>query len=138
MAFVPPTRWFRSSFLFEHRACDSTCPNQPQPPCIQMKIGDLAANGLKIAFVTGAVAATLATAFPTDADAAIFHIRGERPETLGVRYGRYLDNCPPTPNCISSSANVVRFPKIASGLPRHPSTHTHTLTLPDLPWSRPV
>lgn len=61
------------------------------------------------AFALTAAAATVAVAVqpPAPAHAALFHFRGDRPAGLGPQYGRYLQACPATPNCISSSANVV-------------------------------
>lgn len=63
-------------------------------------------TGLKFLAVSGAIVISyLAT--PEQARAALLKFPSERPTTLGVRYGRYLNNCPTSPNCVSSSANVV-------------------------------
>lgn len=63
---------------------------------------------LKALVVAGVVAASVVTLAPSRAQ-ALFHFSGERPADLGVMYGRYLNACPATPNCVSSSANVVSF-----------------------------
>ncbi|CAN8067315.1 unnamed protein product [Agarophyton chilense] len=59
-------------------------------------------TGLKVLLVGGAVALSAMVALPRDADAAIFHFRGQRPQNIGVQYGGYLQGCPSSPNCISS------------------------------------
>lgn len=63
--------------------------------------------GTKLVLTAGVLTAAGAFLLTKDADAAIFHFSGERPSNLGVQYGRYLNGCPPSPNCVSSSANVV-------------------------------
>lgn len=68
------------------------------------------AKHLRTALTTGVLGAACALFLNTGgADAALFHFSGQRPTNIGVQYGRYLQNCPTTPNCISSSANVVRY-----------------------------
>ncbi|KAI0567671.1 hypothetical protein FGB62_1g645 [Gracilaria domingensis] len=57
---------------------------------------------LKIFVIGGAVALSSMFNVPTDARAAIFHFRGNRPQNIGLQYGRYLQGCPASPNCISS------------------------------------
>lgn len=64
-------------------------------------------TGLKFLLIGGAFALTTAVAVPRDAHAAIFHFSGQRPQNIGVKYGRYLQGCPATPNCISSMEDPV-------------------------------
>ncbi len=68
----------------------------------------LSSTAAKILRPTIAVGALLAVTLlnPSDVDASLFHFRGERPNNIGLRSSRYLDSCPPTPNCISSFADV--------------------------------
>lgn len=74
-----------------------------------MSLKDDAASGLKVLLVSGAAVAVTLAGIPSTAEASVFNFGGERPSNLGVRYGRYLDICPKSPNCISSSADVVSF-----------------------------
>lgn len=68
-------------------------------------------TGLRVLLVGGALAISTAVILPRDADAAIFHFSGQRPQNIGVKYGRYLQGCPATPNCISSMEDPVCFPR---------------------------
>lgn len=79
-------------------------PNTPH-----MALGQLAKSAAEFAAVAGVVTLAAVTVNAQSADAAIFHFSGSRPSNLGVQYGRYLQACPPSPNCVSSSANVVSF-----------------------------
>lgn len=72
-----------------------------------MVLGDLGKTAAEFAAVAGVVTLAAVTINAQSADAAIFHFSGPRPSNLGVQYGRYLQACPPSPNCVSSSANVV-------------------------------
>lgn len=107
MAFVPSNVSLHSAFTPSSVSVlkKELCSRSSGPT---MSLRKKAMPALKVLFVTGAAALGMATIFPADSNAAIFHFRGERPKSVGLRYERYLDNCPPTPNCISSMANVVR------------------------------
>lgn len=107
MAFVPSDVSLRSTFTPAHVSVvtKEICPRSATP---MMSLSKKAIPAVKVLFVAGAAALGMATIFPAESNAALFHFRGERPKTVGLRYGRYLNNCPPTPNCISSMANVVR------------------------------
>lgn len=72
-------------------------------------------SALKNAATAAAVAGAVLAAAPA-VDASVFHFRAPRPANIGVRSERYLDNCPPTPNCVSSMANVVRCAALARAL----------------------
>lgn len=62
---------------------------------------------LKATLLAAAISLPVLPSFtPPPAHAAIFHIRGERPSNLGLRYDRFLDGCPTTPNCISTASDV--------------------------------
>ncbi len=67
-------------------------------------------TGVKAAAAAAAAAAVLVASVggAQPAEAALFHFRGERPTTIGLRSERYLALCPATPNCISSMGDVVR------------------------------
>lgn len=83
------------------------CAVGRDPSTPRMVFGDLGKTVAEFAAVAGVVTLAAVTFNAQSADAAIFHFSGPRPSNLGVQYGRYLQACPPSPNCVSSSANVV-------------------------------
>ena len=105
MAFIAPTALPSKTGAPATRACPRA-PPAPQPTAALSVPTDRLARAAAAALAAVAVAASPIASMP--ADAALFHIRGDRPADLGVKYERYLAMCPSTPNCISSSANVVR------------------------------
>lgn len=93
VSIVPPS--FRHAKLVKKNPVVCSASNQ-KPSSIRI-LGSTAALG-------AILAATLL--HPSNVDAALFHFRAERPNNIGLRSSRYLDSCPPTPNCISSFADV--------------------------------
>lgn len=90
--------------------CQRRCAKNVTTATPRMSIfdgSDIANAGVKLVLTAGVLTAAGAFLLSKDANAAIFHFSGERPSNLGVQYGRYLNSCPPSPNCVSSSANVV-------------------------------
>ncbi|PXF44931.1 hypothetical protein BWQ96_05295 [Gracilariopsis chorda] len=98
MAFIPSSTTLVSSFAGRWTTKRSTCPSKAP---VMLSSEDYS-TGLKFLLIGGAFALTTAVAVPRDAHAAIFHFSGQRPQNIGVKYGRYLQGCPATPNCISS------------------------------------
>lgn len=72
----------------------------------EWSMSETACKVSKTAAVLAAAAAVLLTPV-TDVHAAVFHFRAPRPSNIGLRYERYFDTCPPSPNCISSMGDVV-------------------------------
>lgn len=110
MAFVSSTVGLKSAFLSAGLPTTATCRCRNRTTSAPtMAFKDIAVSGAKILLVAGAVTLGAITTFPSDSNASLFNFRGERPSNVGLRYERYLDNCPATPNCVSSMANVVSF-----------------------------
>lgn len=84
-----------------------SCVTIRNPTSPHMVLGDFGKTAAEFAAVAGVVTIAAMTINAQSADAAVFHFSGPRPSNLGVQYGRYLQACPPSPNCVSSSANVV-------------------------------
>lgn len=68
-----------------------------------------AADGALKAASVIAVAAAAGALLAGSANASVLNFSGTQPSNIGLRSERYLDSCPPTPNCVSSMANVVRW-----------------------------
>lgn len=116
MAFVVPLSVFTSTHarpgkcvLLPMRVHVRTSHSTRTPVLpVQMTLGDASKTFAEFAALAGVIALAVVAINAQAADAAIFHFSGSRPTNLGVQYGRYLQTCPSTPNCVSSSANVVR------------------------------
>lgn len=76
--------------------------------CSLMAVDPQTAKAAAAAAAAAAVlGASIAVANPARA-APLFHFRGEKPASVGLVSERYLQACPPTPNCIGSMGDAVR------------------------------
>lgn len=105
-AFVSSLAGVKSGFLSQGLPTPSTC-RKPAMGIPTMGLGNLA-SGAKILLVAGALTVGAVTVLPQASSAGLFNFSGEKPSNVGLRYERYLDSCPASPNCISSMANAVR------------------------------
>lgn len=104
-AFVSPSPVLKSRFLAAGLPTPVTC-GKSRAVVPSMRLGDVS-SGAKALLVAGVLTVGAVTLLPQISEAGLFEFSGERPKNIGLRYERYLDNCPASPNCVSSMANVV-------------------------------